>query len=82
MCVPSGGTGGDAPRRCAAHSLCNPAGLLASRVAWLHGTNEPVREWLESLPKVLLHGFQKKSQKTPKSDLDLGRQRMQAVSAP
>jgi len=28
---------------------------------------------------VLLHGFQKKSQKTPKTDLDLARQRMQEV---
>jgi len=44
--------------------------------------NEPVRDWLKSLPEavrkemVLLHGFQKKTQKTPKADVDLARQRL------
>jgi phage-related protein len=31
---------------------------------------------------VLLHGFQKKSQKTPKSDLDLARRRMKGTDSP
>jgi phage-related protein len=107
--------------------------VLECRFYRTAGGNEPVREWLKSLPKetrleigsdiqqvqrrwpvgkplvdgfgkglfeirtgfdgsiyrvlfclkgstlVLLHGFQKKSQKTPKTDLDLARQRMQEV---
>ncbi|MEY4551105.1 MAG: hypothetical protein RL685_7300, partial [Pseudomonadota bacterium] len=79
--------------------------------------NEPVREWLKSLPAearaeigfgeslfevrtswngniyrvlfcfagktiVLVHGFQKKGQKTPKADLDLARRRMKGADSP
>jgi phage-related protein len=31
---------------------------------------------------VLLHGFQKKSQKTPKADLDLAHERMKGTASP
>ncbi len=41
---------------------------------------EPVREWLKSLTEgrlVLLHGFVKKSRKTPKQDIELALKRNQ-----
>lgn len=34
---------------------------------------------LDGAVMVLLHGFQKKAQKTPKADLDLGRRRMKGA---
>jgi hypothetical protein len=46
---------------------------------------EPVREWLKSLDAadrrcmVLLHGFMKKTQKTPKQDIDLALKRKKGV---
>lgn len=50
---------------------------------------EPVREWLQGLVAidrkatgplmVLLHGFVKKSQKTPQTDLELALRRLKEV---
>ena len=38
------------------------------------GGNEPVREWLLDR-LVLLHGFVKKTKKTPKGEMDIARRR-------
>jgi len=53
-------------------------GLFEIRTA-LDGNIYRVLFCLKGSTLVLLHGFQKKSQKTPKTDLDLARQRMQEV---
>jgi hypothetical protein len=38
--------------------------------------NQPAPQWVQM---VLLHGFVKKTQKTPESDLDTARKRMKEV---
>jgi phage-related protein len=51
------------------------AGLFEVRTS-LSGNIYRVLFCLDGAPMVLLHGFQKKTQKLPKSELDLARRRM------
>jgi phage-related protein len=57
------------------------AGLFEVRTSW-NGNIYRVLFCFSGTTIVLLHGFQKKSQKTPKSDLDLARRRMKGTDAP
>jgi len=54
------------------------AGLFEVRTTW-SGNVYRVLFCLEGATMVLLHGFQKKTQKTPKNELDLARRRMKAT---
>jgi phage-related protein len=56
-------------------------GLFEVRTSW-NGNIYRVLFCFASKTIVLLHGFQKKSQKTPKADLDLARRRMKGTDSP
>ena len=56
-------------------------GLFEVRTSW-NGNIYRVLFCFAGKTIVLLHGFQKKSQKTPKTDLDLARRRMKGTDSP
>jgi phage-related protein len=62
--------------------VCRPLGhgLLEVRIDFRGGRIGRVLFCIVGEDMVLLHGFVKKSQKTPKQDLDLARQRMKEIS--
>jgi phage-related protein len=57
------------------------AGLFEVRTSW-NGNIYRVLFCFAGTTLVLLHGFQKKSQRTPKADLDLARRRMKGTDSP